>query len=139
MCGLSLIIAEAALSNWIVSCKFGQVAVVVGTVAAENGVHGVLELLLLLLCSDILETCNESKRYWIFHIYDLHEDISFDLNGISFDFSFYTAHEFGDFNAFHKFEKKIAKNKKKFSKPRLPKNSSWKEAKKLDDLMVSYG
>lgn len=49
-------IAEAALSNCIVSCKFGQVAVVVGAALTGNGVQGVLELLLLLLCSDIFDT-----------------------------------------------------------------------------------
>lgn len=56
VCGRSLIIAEAALSNCMVSCRFGQVEVVVGIEDAGNGVHGVLELLLLLLCSDIFET-----------------------------------------------------------------------------------
>lgn len=54
--GLSLIIADAALSNCKVSCRFGHVAVVVGAVAFGNGVQGVLELLLLLLCSDIFDT-----------------------------------------------------------------------------------
>lgn len=56
VCGLSLMIALAARSNCIVSCKFGHVAVVFGNTVAGNGVHGVLELLLLLLCSDIFET-----------------------------------------------------------------------------------
>lgn len=56
VCGLSLMIAVAARSNCSVSCRFGQVAVVFGIVVAGNGVHGVLELLLLLLCSDIFDT-----------------------------------------------------------------------------------
>lgn len=56
VCGLSLMIADAARSNCSVSCRFGQVAVVFGIVVAGNGVHGVLELLLLLLCSDIFDT-----------------------------------------------------------------------------------
>ena len=58
VCGRSLMMAEAALSNWMVSCRFGHVDVVVGMTAAGKGVHGVLELLLLLLCSDMLETYN---------------------------------------------------------------------------------
>lgn len=53
--------AEAALSNWMVSCRFGHVDVVVGMTAAGKGVHGVLELLLLLLCSDMLETYNSKQ------------------------------------------------------------------------------
>lgn len=55
VCGRSLIMAEAARSNCIVSWRFGQVAVVVGATVAGKGVHGVLELLLL-LCSDIFDT-----------------------------------------------------------------------------------
>lgn len=50
VCGLSLMMAEAARSNWRVSWRFGQVAVVLGIVVAGYGVQGVLELLLLLLC-----------------------------------------------------------------------------------------
>lgn len=61
VCGLSLIMADAALSNCIESCKFGHVDVVVGAVAAGKGVQGVLELLLLLLCSDIFDTCATLK------------------------------------------------------------------------------
>lgn len=61
VCGRSFKMAEAALSNCIVSCKFGQVAVVFGIVVAGNGVHGVLLLLLLPLCSDIFETCAMKK------------------------------------------------------------------------------
>jgi hypothetical protein len=48
--------AEAARSNWMVSCRLGHVDVVVGITVAGNGVHGVLELLLLLLCSDMFDT-----------------------------------------------------------------------------------
>jgi hypothetical protein len=60
--GRSLIMAVAARSNWSVSWRFGQVAVVLGKVPvvlllppAGYGVDGVLEL--LLLCSDMLDTC----------------------------------------------------------------------------------
>lgn len=55
--------ADAALSNCIVSCRFGQVAVVLGTAVAGKGVHGVLELLLLPLCSDMFETCTRQKEH----------------------------------------------------------------------------
>lgn len=43
----------------MVSWRLGHVAVVFGIVVAGNGVQGVLLLLLLPLCSDILETCEE--------------------------------------------------------------------------------
>lgn len=54
--------AFAALSNCTVSCRLGHVAVVLGKLVDGNGVQGVLELLLLLLCSDMLDTCKERKR-----------------------------------------------------------------------------
>jgi hypothetical protein len=66
VCGRSLMMAEAARSNWSVSWRLGQVAVVLGKVPvvlppppAGYGVEGVLELLPLLLplCSDMLDTC----------------------------------------------------------------------------------
>lgn len=63
VCGLSLIIAFAALSNCTVSCRLGQVAVVFGSVVVGKGVQGVLELLLLLLCSDMLDTCKLDIKY----------------------------------------------------------------------------
>jgi hypothetical protein len=53
--------AEAARSNWMVSCRLGHVDVVVGITVAGNGVHGVLELLLLLLCSDMFDTKNSTN------------------------------------------------------------------------------
>lgn len=52
--------AEAARSNWMVSWRFGHVAVVVGAMVTGNGVQGVLELLLL-LCSDMFDTFGETS------------------------------------------------------------------------------
>lgn len=59
VCGRSFMIALAARSNCMVSCRLGQVAVVVGMAVGGNGVHGVLELELLLLFSDMFDTCQK--------------------------------------------------------------------------------